>query len=142
MAKQTTKSAARDIQSLFDPQGYQDVFKTWASMNERMMSLAVESGTRVTDIASETAKETISNVRDLTQARDEPAAYGQAYADFLQKQTELFTQTVQAYVTETQKVGGETADLASKAGEEMSDNFAANTDRAAKTVRSAANKTA
>ena len=142
MAKQTTKSAATDIQSLFDPQGYQDVFNTWASMNERMTSLAVEAGTRVTDIASETAKETFTNVRDLTQARDEPAAYGQAYADFLKKQTELFTQTVQAYATETQKVGGETAELASKAGEEMSDKIAANTDRAAKTVRSAANKTA
>ena len=142
MAKQSTKSAANDIQSLFDPQGYQNVFKTWASMNERMMSLAVESGTRVTDIASATAKETFSNVRDLTQARDEPAAYGQAYADFLQKQTELFTRTAQAYVTETQKVGADTAELASKAGEDMTGKIAANSDRAAKTARSAANKAA
>ena len=47
-----------------------------------------------------------------------------------------------AYATETQKVGGETAELASKAGEDMTNKIAANTDRAAKTVRSAANKTA
>ena len=142
MAKQSTKSAANDIQNLFDPQGYQDVFKTWADMNERMMSLGVEAGTRMTDIASETAKETFSNVRDLTQARDEPAAYGQAYVDFLQKQTELFTQTAQAYATETQKVGGETAELASKAGEDMTNKIAANTEGAVKTARSAANKAA
>ncbi len=142
MAKQSTKSAANDIQSLFDPQGYQDVFKTWASMNERMMSLAIEAGSRGTDIASETAKETFSNVRDLTQAREEPAAYGQAYTDFLQKQTELFTRTVQAYATETQKVGGETAELASKAGEEVTGKIAANTEGAVKTARSAANKAA
>lgn len=142
MAKQSTKSAATDIQSLFDPQGYQDVFNTWASMNERMMSLAVESGTRMTDIANDTAKETFSNVRDLTQARDEPTAYGQAYADFLQRQTELFTRTAQAYATETQKIGGETAELASKAGEDMTKKIAANADGAAKTVRSATKKAA
>jgi hypothetical protein len=138
MAKQSTESAAHDIQSLFDPQGYQDVFKTWASMNERMMSLAVEAGTRATDIASGAANQTFSNVRDLTQARDEPAAYGQAYADFVQKQTEVFVQTAQAYTTETQKVGDKTADLVSKAGEDMTNKIAAKTEGAVKTARSAA----
>jgi hypothetical protein len=138
MAKQSTKSAANDIRNLLDPQGYQDVVKTWASTNERMMSLAVASGTRATDIASESAKETFSNVRDLTQTRDEPAAYGQAFADFLQKQTELFTRTVQAYAAETQKVGGETAELVSKAGEDVTNKIAATTEGAVKTARSAA----
>ena len=56
MAKQNAKSATNDLQNLFDPQGYQDVFKTWASMNERMASIAVDAGTRATDIASETTK--------------------------------------------------------------------------------------
>ena len=116
MTKQNAKSAANDMQSLFDPQGYQDMFKTWASINGRMASLVVEAGTRATDIGSATAKETFANVRELTQVRNEPAEYGKAYTDFMQKQTELFTRTAQAYANETQKIGSETADLTSKAG--------------------------
>ena len=111
-------------------------------MNERMVSLSVEAGTRVTDIASETAKDALSNLRELTQVRDEPAEYGKAYTDFAQKQAELFTRTVQAYANETQKVGSETAELASKAGEEITDKVAANADSAAQKARSAANKAA
>jgi hypothetical protein len=138
MAKQTRKTATNDTQSLFDLQGYQDAFKTWASMNERVTSLAVETGTRATDIASETTKDTLSNVRELTQARDELGAYAEAYADFLQKQTELFTQTTKAFSTEAQKFGGEATELASKAGEDMTSKFAANADRAVRTAHSTA----
>lgn len=118
MAKQTAKSAANDIQGLFDPKGYENIFKTWASMNERMVSLAVETGTRMTDFASEASKETLSNMREVTQVRDGPAQYGKAYTDFMQKQADLFSRTGQTFANETQKFGGETADLASKAGEE------------------------
>ena len=96
MAKQNAKSAMTDIQNLFDPQGYQDVFKTLASMNERMASIAVDAGTRATDIASETAKEALSNIRDLTKVRDDVSEYGTAYTDFVKKQTELFTQAAQS----------------------------------------------
>lgn len=125
MTKQNAKSAVNDMQSLFNPQGYQDMFKTWASMNERMASLAVEAGNRVADMASETTKEALANVRELTQVRDEPTEYGKAYTDFMQKQTALFTRTAQAYAAETQKIGGETVDLASKAGEEITGKVAA-----------------
>lgn len=142
MAKQNAKNTANDLNNLFDPQGYQDAFKTWAGMNERMVSLSVEAGTWVTDIASETAKDALSNLRELTQVRDEPAEYGKAYTDFVQKQAELFTRAVQAYANETQKVGSETAELASKAGEEITDKVAANADSAAQKARSAANKAA
>ncbi len=142
MAKQNAKFAANDIQNLFDPQGYQDVFKTWASMNERMALIAVEAGTRATEIASETTKEALSNMRGLTKARDEVSEYGNAYTDFVKKQTELFTRTAQSYSTETQKVGTETAELASKAGEEISDKVTTAAESATQTVNSAAKKAA
>lgn len=142
MAKQNEKSAANDIQNLFDPQGYQDVFKTWASMNERMASIAVEAGTRATEIASETTREALSNMRDLTKARDEVSGYGSAYADFVKKQAELFTRAAHSYSTETQKVGTETVDLASRAGEEISDKMTTAAEGAAQTVNPAAKKAA
>ena len=142
MAKQNAKSAMTDIQNLFDPQGYQDVFKTWASMNERMASIAVDAGTRATDIASETTKEAISNMRDLTKVRDDVSEYGTAYTDFMKKQTELFTQAAQSYSNETQKVGTDAAELASKSGEEIGNKVTTAAEGAVETARSEAKKAA
>ena len=142
MAKQNAKSAMTDIQNLFDPQGYQDVFKTLASMNERMASIAVDAGTRATDIASETAKEALSNIRDLTKVRDDVSEYGTAYTDFVKKQTELFTQAAQSYSNETQKVGTDAAELASKSGEEIGNKVTTAAEGAVETARSAAKKAA
>lgn len=142
MAKQNAKAAANEMQTLFDTSGYQDVMKTWATMNERMASIAVAAGTRVTDIASDSAKEALSNVQELTQVRDEPSDYGKAYMDFVQKQTDLFKRTAQTWASETQKAGNETSDLASKAGEEMTAKIKANAEDAVQTVRSAADKAA
>jgi hypothetical protein len=142
MAKQNAKSAPNDMQKLFDPQGYQDVFKTFGTMNERLMSIAVEAGTRSTDVASDAAKETFANLRELSQVRDEPTAYGNAYTDFVQKQADLFMRTAEAFGNVTQKAGNETSDLASKAGEEITSKVAANAESATQKVSSAANKAA
>ena len=90
-------------------------------MNERMASIAIHAGTRANDIASETTKEALSNMRDLTKVRDAVSEYGNAYTDFVMKQAELFTRTAQNYSNETQKVGIKAAELASEAGEEISD---------------------
>ena len=142
MAKQNAKSAANGMQNLFDAQGYQDVFKTWASMNERMASIAIEAGTRATDIASETGKQALANVRELTQVRDELPEYGKAYMNFMQKQSELFTRTAQTYATETQKVGTEAGSLASEAGEVITAKVSATAGSAAQTAHSMASNAA
>ena len=142
MATKNTQSAANDIQSLFDPKGYQDVFKTVASANERMTSVAVEAGTRSTDIASESTKEAFANIREVTQVRDEVADYGKAYSDFLQKQVDLFMRTAKAYAEVSQQAGTEAAELARKTGEEAGDKAAANAEGAADKAGSAAKKAA
>ena len=144
MTKQNTqsKSSTNDIQSLFDPQGYQDVFKTFASMNERMTVNFVEAGNRSTDIASETAKEALSNMRDAAQVRDEPAEYGTAYSEFVQKQMDLFMRTMQSYADVIQKAGSETTELASEAGKEIADKAIDNAEAAANMAGTAAKKAA
>ena len=43
MAKQNTKSATSDLQGLFDPKGFEDIFKTLTSANERMTSIFIET---------------------------------------------------------------------------------------------------
>jgi len=140
MTKQTKKTTT--TQSPVDVQGFQDVFKTMGEMNERMAAIAIEAGTRATDVAHETTKKAISNMRELTQLRNDPAEYGKAFADFAQKQSELMTRTAQTFATETQKVGTEASELASKAGEEISTKVTESAETAAKTATSAASKAA
>ena len=120
MAKQNTKSATNDIQSLFDPQGYQDVFKTLASANERMASIMIDAATKSTDISADSAKEAFSNLREVTEVRDEQADYGKAYSDFVQKQADLFMRTAKTLGGVTQEFGTETSEFVSKTGEEIS----------------------
>ena len=144
MTKQNTqsKAAANDIQSLFDPQSFQDPLKTFASMNERMTVNFVEAGNRSTDIASESAKEALSNMRDAAQVRDEPAEYGTAYSEFVQKQMDLFMRTMQSYADVIQKAGSETTELASEAGKEIADKAIDNAEAAANKAGTAAKKAA
>ncbi|PZX10381.1 phasin protein [Palleronia aestuarii] len=139
---QGTKSAANDIQSLFDPQGYQNVFRTMANSNERLTQVMVETGTRSTKIFSETSKEALSNLRELGQVRDEPAAYGQAYNEFFQKQMELFMRTAQSFAGVTQETAKNSAELASEAGRDMAEQATANAESAADKAGPAAKKAA
>ncbi|PZX13108.1 phasin protein [Palleronia aestuarii] len=140
--KQNTKSAANDIQNLFDPQGYQNVFKTMASSNERLTQVMVDTGTRSTDIFSEAMKEGFENMREFAQVRDEPAAYGQAYGTFVQKQMELVMRTAQDFAGVTQEAARHSADMASETGREIADKAMANAESAADKAGSAAKKAA
>ena len=140
--KQNTKSAAHDIQSLFNVNGYEDVFKTWAQNAESVIAIATDSATRSTDIASESAKEAFSNLREVSQVREQPADYGKAYSDFAQKQMDLFMRTAQAMSDVGQKTGTETTELATKAGEGMGQKVTANLQDAADKATAAANKAA
>ena len=142
MAKQNTKSAINDIQSLFDPQGYQDAFKTWAQTGERMTAITSEAAVRSTDIASDSAKEAFTNLREVSQVREQPADYGKAYTDFVQKQMDLFMRTAKAMSDVSQKTGTEAGELATKAGEDLSQKVSANAQGAANKAASAASKAA
>ncbi len=142
MAKQNTKSAINDIQSLFDPQGYQDAFKTWTQTGEHMTAITTEAAVRSTDIASDSAKEAFTNLREVSQVREQPADYGKAYTDFVQKQMDLFMRTAKAMSDVSQKTGTEAGELATKAGEDLSQKVSANAQGAANKAASAASKAA
>lgn len=146
MTTQTIESVANQIQSLFNPQGNQDVFKTLARMSENMTAIVVEAGTRSTDIMSNATKEAFSNLGEAAQVRDEPADYSKAYSDFAQKQMDILTRAAQAVGEVTQKAGTDTKELASRAGEEMSDKVAETgkrfADKGAEAAKGAADKAA
>jgi hypothetical protein len=142
MAKQNEKSAANEIQSMFDPQNYQNYFKTWANMNERLTSIMVDAGHRSIKITSETADEALTNLRDAAQVREEPAQYGQAFGNLMQKQMELSMRAMQSFAEVSQQTGSEASELASEAGKTMTDKATENAERLADKASSATKKAA
>ena len=140
--QQNAKSAVNDIQSLFDPQGYRDVFRTFASVNERLTGVMVDAATKTTEIAHETTQEALGNVREMAQVRDEPADYGKAYSDFVQKQMDLVGRTARSYADVSQKSATEVTETVSEAGQQIGDKAAANAEGAADRATSAAKKAA
>lgn len=142
MAKQNQKSAANDIQSMFDPQNHQNYFKTWADMNERLTSIMVDAGQRSTKITSETVDAALSNLREAAQVREEPAQYAQAYSNLVQKQMELAMYAMQSFGEVNKQTGTEAAELASEAGKTITDQATENTERLADKASSATKKAA
>ena len=126
----------------YDPKGYEDIFKTLTTANERMTSIFIETATKSTDIASDTAKEAFSNLCEVTAVRDEQADYGKAYSDFVQKQADLFVRATRSLGGVTQEFSTETTEFASKAGEELSGKVTAKANEATDTVKDAAKKAA
>lgn len=142
MAEQTQKSAANDIQSMFDPETFQDFFKTWANMNERLTSIMVDAGQRSTKIASETTDEALSNLRAAAEVREDPTQYVQAYGTLMQKQMELAVRAMQSCAEVNQHTGSEAADLASETGSKVTEKATENAERLADKASAAAKKAA
>lgn len=140
MAKQDTRSAADDMQNLFNPENYQDMFRTMASYNERMAQLVINAAAKSSDVANDTAQQAFSNLREVTSVKGDPSEYAQAYSEFAQKQADLVMRTAQSLGEIAQNTGQETAEMASNAGQQMGDKAAAKADEAAGTAKSAAKK--
>ena len=139
MAKQDTTTET-SMQSLFDPRSYNNFLRTFAEMNERFTSMMVDAGERTTEITTETAKEAFSNLRDMSQVREEPSDYAKAYSDFLQRQMQLASRTAQHLAEVTHQTAGEATQLASDAGKEMADKASDNVEKAADKATDAADK--
>lgn len=130
MTTHNTQTAMFDIQSLFNPKGSQELFKTMASMNERMTAIFVEAGTRSVEIMTATTKQSLSNLSEVAQVREELADYTKAYSEFAQKQMDLLKRSAQEVGEVTQKAGTETQELTSEVGEEVNGKVAASAEEA------------
>lgn len=134
METQNMNAATQSFQSMFNAQGYQNVFKTWATINERVASILIDTGTRSVDIMSDKTKEALTNLREVTQVRDDVTDYGKAYSEFAQKQINLLKTTAQEVGELTREAGTRTQQLASDAGEDVSEKATTELSQAAEKV--------
>lgn len=117
-------------------------WKTWTSFNERFAGIAIDTATRSSEIAANTTRETLSQLRDVTKAYEDPSDYSQAMVHFAQSQVDLTRNTMQEVVKLMQQAKDDAAQLFTEAGEETVEAAEKNAKTAARKTRSQAKKAA
>ncbi|MBR9841991.1 MAG: phasin, PhaP [Rhodobacteraceae bacterium] len=143
MAKtQDFNSMLKDMMGAFpvDTSAMEDAFKSTASMNEKLTSVALEAAEKSSEISSKWTKDTISKLTDMAKAKEEPADYAKAMTDFASAQAEVAAENMAAFAEVAKKVQMETVELLMAAGKDATEEATAAVKKATDEVTAAAKK--
>ena len=143
MAKtQDFNTMLKDMMGAFpvDTSAMEGAFKSTASMNEKLTSVALEAAEKSSEISSKWTKETIAKLSDMAKAKDEPADYAKAMTDFASAQAEVAAENMAAFAEVAKKVQMETVELLMAAGKDATEEATAAVKKATDEVTSAAKK--
>lgn len=145
MAKtQDMTAVLKDMMGAFpvDTSAMEDAFKTTATLNEKMASVALEAAEKSTEISSKWTKDTISKLADMSKAKAEPADYAKAMTDFASAQAEVAAENMAAFAEVAKKVQMDTVELMMAAGKDLTEDATAAVKKATNDVTAAAKKAA
>lgn len=133
----------KDMMGAFpvDTAAVEDMFKTSATLNEKLSGVALEAAEKSTEISSKWTKDTLSKLADMSKAKSEPADYAKSMTDFASAQAEVAAENMAAFAEIAKKVQMETVELLMAAGKDMSEDATAAVKKATGEVTKAAAKT-
>lgn len=143
MAKtQDMTAVLKDMMGAFpvDTSAMEDAFKTTASMNEKLASVALEAAEKSSEISSKWTKDTLTKMADMSKAKAEPADYAKAITDFASAQAEVAAENMAAFAEVAKKVQTETVELMMSASKEATEEATAAVKKATDEVTAAAKK--
>lgn len=134
----------KDVMGAFpvDTAAMENTFKTTASLNEKLSSVAIDAARKSADISGKWTKETLAKLSDMSKAKQEPADYAKAMTDFASASAEVAAEHMAAFAEVAKKVQMETVELMMAAGKNMSDEAATAMKKATSDVQAAAKKAA
>ena len=145
MAKtQDFNGILKDVMGAFpvDTAAMEDAFKTTATLNEKLSSVALKAAEQSAEISNKWAKDIINKLGDMSKAKAEPADYAKALTDFASSSSEVAAENMAAFAEVAKKVQMETEELMMAAGKNISEDAAATIKKATKEVSSAAKRSA
>src|SRR6056297_1831627 len=143
MAKTPDMTATmKEIMGAFpvDTKAMEDAFKTTATLNEKLSSVALEAAEKSSEISAKWTKDTLSKMGEMTKAKTEPADYAKAMTDFASAQAEVAAENMAAFAEIAKKVQMDTVELMMSAGKDMSEDASAAMKKATADMTSAAKK--
>lgn len=145
MAKtQDMTAVMKDMMGAFpvDTKAMEEAFKTTATLNEKLSSVALEAAEKSADISSKWAKDTLAKIADMSKAKSEPADYAKAMTDFASASAEAAAENMSAFAEIAKKVQMETVELMMAAGKDMQEDATAAVKKATNDATTAVKKAA
>lgn len=145
MAKtQDFTAVMKDMMGAFpvDTSAMEGAFKTTASLNEKLSSVALEAAEKSAEVSNKWAKDTLAKLADVSKAKAEPADYAKAMTDFASASAEAAAENMAAFAEIAKKVQMDTVELMMAAGKDLSEDATAAVKKATADVTTAAKKAA
>jgi hypothetical protein len=128
MAKaQDFNTMMKDMMGAFpvDTKSMEDAFKTTATMNEKLSTVALEAAEKSTEISAKWTKDTLNRLSDMSKAKAEPADYAKSMTEFASAQAEMTAEHMAAFAEIAKKVQMDTVELMMAAGKDFSEDATA-----------------
>lgn len=145
MAKtQDINTVMKDMMGAFpiDTKAMEDAFKTTATLNEKLSSVALDAAEKSAELSSKWAKDTFAKIAEISKAKAEPADYAKAMTDFASASAEAAAEHMAAYAEIAKKVQMETVELMMAAGKDMQEDATAAVKKAANDANAVVKKAA
>jgi len=145
MAKaQDMTAVLKDMMGAFpvDTAAMEDAFKTTATLNEKLSSVALAAAEKSTEVSSKWTKDTLAKLADMSKVKAEPADYAKAMTDFASASAEVAAENMAAFAEIAKKVQMDTVELMMAAGKDISEDATAAVKKATGDVTAAAKKAA
>jgi len=145
MAKaQDMTAVLKDMMGAFpvDTAAMEDAFKTTATLNEKLSSVALAAAEKSTEVSSKWTKDTLAKLADMSKVKAEPADYAKAMTDFASASAEVAAENMAAFAEIAKKVQMDTVELMMAAGKDISEDASAAVKKATGEVTAAAKKAA
>ena len=132
----------KDVMGSFpvDTSAMDDAFKTTATLNEKLSTVALTAAEKSAEISATWTKDTLAKLSEMTKAKAEPADYAKAMTDFASASAEVAAENMAAFAEVAKKVQMETVELMMAAGKDMSADATAAMGKATKDATAAAKK--
>ena len=141
---QDFSAAMKDFMGAFpvDASAFENAFRSQASLNEKLAGVALGAAEKSADISNRWTRDTIARLAEVTRAKDEPADYARAVADFTAAAAEVAAENMAAFAEVARKVQIDTVELLMSAGKSVAEDATAAVKKAAGEATAASRKAA
>ena len=134
----------KDVMGAFpvDTAAMEEAFKTSATLNEKLSSVALTAAEKSNEISSKWTQDTLAKLAAMSKAKKEPADYAKAMTDFASATAEVAAEHMAAFAEIAKKAQMETVELMMAAGKDFSEDATAAVKKATNDATSAVKKAA
>lgn len=134
----------KDVMGAFpvDTAAMEEAFKTTATLNEKLSSVALTAAEKSNEISSKWTQDTLAKLAAMSKAKKEPADYAKAMTDFASATAEVAAEHMAAFAEIAKKAQMETVELMMAAGKDFSEDATAAVKKATNDATSAVKKAA